>query len=559
MIEYDFSQLIQDQAFVNISLVEKIANSLPNSLNEDTFIDTIWEKMEALVCSESPDIDSDIAASLKEDVLMSLYVSAKYTTMEEQKFSIIDDALKDIHTTATKEDSLDSIKKGLHSLRKEIRESFHVGGNVLTFGQLFERNPLLYFQAFWNDEENNTIKFKCFNLDDYIKYLKANSSWPFTPKNYNGMHFFNYFSGIHKIIEKDKDISDKQCLDKWDFYSDNTDSPDFEDFLSAYILEELFSPVSFIQNVHLHISTFESIFSDYEKPYREMSMILMEPLFKLPKPLWEKLSGSYISALKNYIDHLSDISMLTILGASMYTAIYHNQYTFPYLKILVANVLFKKIASINDIASTLEEYIKKNIEKFDYFTPLKKSMYDLADYRYPTKAIRPYDIEGYKKLHPDLQTKGNDKKRNNNSIETYEINFTYNFFCFPDSQKFRKTFLSQQQPQRIDSPVTINFLLEIPALQGTYFPFVNQQFITMNHSIEVYYPITINRFQTISPPFVIQAPFTIQLSFSNTTIYITSTCFYTRTYYNIIFFYTTAFYHTTALYYTTAFYHTINI
>ena len=126
MIEYDFSQLIQDQAFVNISLVEKIANSLPNSLNEDTFIDTIWEKMEALVCSESPDIDSDIAASLKEDVLMSLYVSAKYTTMEEQKFSIIDDALKDTHTTATKEDSLDSIKKGLHSLRKEIRESFHV-------------------------------------------------------------------------------------------------------------------------------------------------------------------------------------------------------------------------------------------------------------------------------------------------------------------------------------------------------------------------------------------------------------------------------------------------
>ena len=44
----------------------------------------------------------------------------------EQKFSIIDDALKDIHTTATKEDSLDSIKKGLHSLRKEIRESFQI-------------------------------------------------------------------------------------------------------------------------------------------------------------------------------------------------------------------------------------------------------------------------------------------------------------------------------------------------------------------------------------------------------------------------------------------------
>lgn len=530
MIEYDFSQLIRDQAFVGIPLIDKITNSLPKPFNEDTFIDTIWETMEAIACSESPDIDSDIAASLKEDVLMSLYVSAKYTTLEGLESPAINKVLKDSHDTANSTDSLISFINGLSSTSKELQKSYHIGGNVQTSGQLYDANPLSYFKPFLEnkksnskdkkndseDKENNNHepkKFKYFNLDDFLKYIKAFSSWPFNLKNFNGMHFFDYFSGIHKMVEKDKDKQNKQSLEKWDFYSNNTDAPDFEDSLSAYILEELFSPVSFIQNVHLHITTFESIFSDYKKPYREMSMILMEPLFKLPKPLWEKISDSYIYALKNYINHPSNISMLSTLGASMYTTIYHRQYTFPYLKVLLANILYQKENSIDNIASLLEKYIKKNIKSFDYFTPLKKSMRDLAEYCYPTKAIRPYDIEGYKKLHPELNTKGNDQKRNNKSIETYEINFTHNFFCFRDILAFKEQFIHQQQPLEIESPVTIDFLLNISSLQGTNFPIANQQFITINQPIEVHYPITTSQLQTIFPPFVIQAPFTIQLHF----------------------------------------------
>lgn len=69
-------------------------------------------------------------------------------------------------------------------------------------------------------------------------------------------------------------------------------------------------------------------------------------------------------------------------------------------------------------------------------------MCSLAKHLYPTSSGSkiPVDIQGnylYQEKRPNeypdvknsVPAKGNEKKRNNLSIRTYEINFTYKFFC----------------------------------------------------------------------------------------------------------------------------------
>ncbi len=515
MIDYNFYELIQDKEFPGTSLIEETIDRLSKSLNKDKLIDTIWEQINTTVCEKPLYIDPDTANALKHDILMSLYVSAKYTVMKEHEYKNIASELKDIRTTIQDLPHGDPFKTKLDTYRKNLKKSFQTGGNVLTSGQLFERNPLLYFKQFWDDGTGEyPKKFKCFNLDNYVSYIEAWSSWPFTLDNYNGMSFFNFFKGIHLMTTKDKDSKNEEYMkrtEKWDFYSSsNTDAADFEDNLSAYILEQLFSPVSFIQNVHLHIESFANIFSDNKKPDREKSIILMSPLFKLPRSLWEKLSGDYISALKKYITSPSDIDSLVELGKCMYKTIYHSQYTFPCLKILLANVLYiQKEKSLEDITSALEKYIENNIGNFDYFTALKKSMVDLAEYRYPTSTVKPLDSEGYKKIHPEFESKGNDNKRNNFSIESYEINFTHTFFCFKYLPEFKGHFLYQIQMREIDTPIDIPFLLEI--LNNTNsLPMANQEKITILQSVPIDFPLKISLMDTIEPPIIIRSPFTIQ-------------------------------------------------
>ena len=339
-----------------------------------------------------------------------------------------DPALKNI-------DSATSEKQAQSQRKKNLADNYQPGGtDVLLSGQLFGNNALNYFQSFWDSSQS----LKCFNIHDFIRFIKGSRYWPFSLKNTNGMSFFDYFNGIREMY-------DEKYLDK------NT-PPTFDVGFSSYILEQLFSPISFIDNLLLHQEIVSDFFKDCKTPFREKSMVLLQPLFCLPYPLWEMLSTNYKKSLQNYISKPDDIYNISNLKANMAITIFYKQWFLPLLKIMVGNFLYNVyFSNLDAIKNLLSTYLSKLVDPLPYRDAFQERMERLADAIYPKSKIaldlrgnynlekRKYqslDDENRKKQSLPKEPKGNDTKRNNQSILTYEINFTHQFFGHPEILDF---------------------------------------------------------------------------------------------------------------------------
>ena len=301
MIDYNFVSLIDNKNFVGIPLIQNILNQIPTSLDDNDFIDKMWNQIISDSYFPFSGASSDIIALLKKDILWSLYTSAKYSSLEGFRYNEIMKKLDEENP---------DVRKKFDDYRSDLRKIYSSQNAMLTSGQFFQRNPIDYFKPFW---EENDSKIKYFNLKDYVAYIETFKHWPFLPKNYEGISFFEYFTGIHLIIG-----SWINCADC------SMQEVNFQNSFSAYILEELLSPINFIQNIHLYISKFKDVF--YDKDFNhEKVIVLMQPLFKLPMSLWKKSAEYYISSIRNYIEKPSQNTEIALFR-DMYQMILNYQY-----------------------------------------------------------------------------------------------------------------------------------------------------------------------------------------------------------------------------------------
>lgn len=457
MLDYDFIKLIKKHPDISSDKLYQEITSVPFSTPKTShLIDEIWQRM--IACSVKgfefdTEFDTEsILNAIKGDILMSLYASLVFTNTEPISRNEIPKYLREKDPALLRQESYDSECENLSHHRNNLRNFYVVKHkpdsddnkeatdftgliDILTYGQSFSGCTLSYFRQFWEKDE-----IKCFDVYEFVKYIKAHSSWPFWKDNFKGMSFFRYFNGIRNMAP----ISDLYIPNK------TISSSDFNYVFSCYIFEELFLPARFIQNVTLHLSTFKDIFSITKNsgPERERSIFLMRPLFRLPNQLWELLSEKYIKSLSSYIRNPETPDISYDFQNTMEDVIFCGEYIFPLIKKIVGSIIYSENnEDKQSCLNILQEYISDHITIFDYPTRLCNQMCSLAQTNYPNfKSANPIplDIPGEnlwkqpKGLDNISRSKPltDDIKRNNYSIKIYESNFTYYFFCLPNAFDF---------------------------------------------------------------------------------------------------------------------------
>lgn len=435
MIDYDFNALINKYNQLDSDPFYKKIRDISISADGD-LIDCLWDQIKEISKTQFYPDPKDDLDYMKMDVLYSLYASICYTTDPGLSWGQIIAVLQNIDSALTNEDSLNSERQLLSHKKGKLRKTYQPSDiTVLLSGQYFNNNSLLYFRSFWQTDAQPT---RCFNVGDYIKYIKNSNYWPFDNQYANGMLFNDYFKGIRNMCP--------------DFWADRLQRDNFFDAeFSFYIFEQLFSPVSFIDNLLLHQQYFADIFNNVSNPSREMAIILLQPLFQLPHSLWKHLSNDYAESLRRYIDNVGNIDYGSTLFQKMYIVILYKQLIYPLLKIMIGNYL---INTYDDDLASLKEYLHnyliENTDYSHYQDAFRSQMDSLSTALYPNNTaidsmgyymaeMRKYkslNKEARSKQKKPIEPKGNDSKRNNKSIESYEINFTYQFFRQPAELDF---------------------------------------------------------------------------------------------------------------------------
>lgn len=427
MIDYNFQELISKYQNLYLDPIYKeiSSNILPNS---EKMIDMLWKSLTEIFNRHFDYDMTDILNALKTDILFSLYTTLHYTCDKGTDRPTIISILSETDSALKNENSAESAGQSLSHKKTNLKENYEPGNTkVLLSGQLFSNNATQYFQQFWQPADH---PLHCFNITNFIYYMKASNFWPYSSQNMNGMSFGDYFKGIRIMGSQDREET---------IYSNNKIDNNFDDEFSYYVLEQLFAPVNFINNLQLHLTNFEDLFTKTTEPSRERSIVLLQPLFKLPNGLWELLAPEYITALKNYIADPKNIYKIASLKANIALAIYYQQDIIPFIKIVVGSILYTKMNyDMEGIMKSLKEYLTDHIESSQYHKQFNDHMNTVASLLYYNNKT-PVDIMGnyYYKQNPSTKPpKGNDLKRNNQSILSYEINFTYQFFSMPDYQDY---------------------------------------------------------------------------------------------------------------------------
>lgn len=412
MINYNFYDILDNTSFINQNnfCIPTVSDIKGNELVEE-----VWNKLE-IICSNLPIPLDHMAKVLKSDVLMSVYTSILYTIISPITLNDIYSTIKEKDPVSVNENSFENEICKIQEKRRVLFGSYHKP--TLPSGQFFDNNPLQYLSGFW---ERGNEGFKSFNHWDFCHYIQFNTAWPFHPDNTDGMMFHDYLEGIRDMFQHNLDNVNRR----------EQKQLEFDDVFSAYIFEELFHPRSFIQNVAEFISAFESIFNNTKEPKREQAIFLLQPLFKMSPSLWSETKAAYFSAIKTYIDNSNKVEATFKFSAALGEILLYQNFLFPYLQAVFSMAIY--IASDSDLEQikvTLSDYISSHLSDFDYFNPLKEQLNHLSEITYPETGGR-----NSKKIDDE-----NDTKRNNKTIDSFEINFTYNFFSTPHTLDYFENF-----------------------------------------------------------------------------------------------------------------------
>lgn len=429
MIYYNFYDLMSLHRFIPNSIIH--SKYFVSPLYRENFtLDNLWKQIEKAVLDNTDYNLQNILNRLKADTFMAVYTSLHYSTANEIDRATLIAQFLEFDSVYKNIDSRQSAQQSFSHKKTNLKNTYEPGNiSVPLSGQNFDNNALLYFKQFWGQDN----KIRCFNIQDFLIYIRSSQFWPYNDQNIYGMSFYNYFKGIRNMSESFLDDASIQ-------------NPGWETVFSSYILEQLFYPISFIQNIKLHLSVLEKLACNSCFTKEEVSMkliqslLLIQPLFKLPSRLFNSVSDDYKAAIGDYIEQPKNIRSEAILKANIQVIYYYSQFLFPLLKILLSNCLYSIYdADLEKLKNDLKAYIETNISEYDYYASFVTNMDEIATMIYPKELGKniPVDIQGNKALNAsnkkiDEEQKGNTIKRNNESIKAYEANFTHNFFGKPE-------------------------------------------------------------------------------------------------------------------------------
>lgn len=362
-------------------------------------INEMWQLIESICGSFSSEY-VPIINSIKSDVIMSVYTTVLYSLTPTIQINDLVNAFIDSDPSNAEENKantkrrLDTICKDLESNVTQLYFSTH-NNNF---------NGMHYFLPFWD----STKELKVFNSLDFYTYIKAYKHWPNYPQNQYGMTFNEWYKEMFSIFT---------------FIGTSATSPTEREH-SSYVFEQLFHPGKFMRNVMDNIQTIEDDFNSIKMPTRERSMILSIPLAVMPGQLQNTIKNPYFKSLNDFIgDYNNPIKKLAFRNY-LYKAFFYQGYLFPLVKTLLSYLLFLEYTdsenyNLKGIEETLKSYITEHIEEFNYTNPLKTLFNSFAIQSYPKKDTAQKEL---------LFIHSNTEKRNNISVETFEINYTYNFF-----------------------------------------------------------------------------------------------------------------------------------
>lgn len=391
MIEYDFYNLLNDGqiVFAPNYICSIINNSC--SLTTDS-IDQAWTTLMSEI-KTTPKMNIDYIDELKYDVLLSIYTSVHFKSITSSTEKDILNTLTQCQGDATNE------RRSLTRLKNDLREKL---GPFKIYSQQYDLRSLYYFKGFWENTPSEIGPI--FNPSDFYYYIKALPYSPLYPDNRYGLSLYN-------CINCFKDMGCNFLHSSCDPYAESDKE------FSAYIFEELFSFSSFIRNILKFIDVFQDIIPDYKSKAREQAIILSQPIFKLPNKLWNHFADDYYKCIYDFIQKPNSYYRLK---GRMEQIIFFQKFLFRYLQIFMGSALYHCASGdLTLLDSILQEYI------FD--DDRKTERYFLRDLQEQEKNINAatYPLNCSQR---DSSIKLTDAKRNNDKIETFEINFTNAFW-----------------------------------------------------------------------------------------------------------------------------------
>lgn len=368
--------------------------------NEDDLINGLWNDVVDRHNMLFPLFSSkDVFHPFKSEVIMSLYASLSYTTVESvTKRDIANSYIKVDPAAKSNPDTQNSIKSSVNKHSRAIAKI----PNIKITGQYVDTNALQYFAPFGISDN----KFKVFNELDFYYYQEKYTIWPFYESNKYGMNLESLVKGYDYFFEKK------------------------EGDFSAYIFEELFQPIRLTNFISDFISVFGDLFNKYQDPIRERTLRLLSPFYRLPLAVQEIDSGNYCNALKNYMmESEKEKSMTKIAYLKELNSVLFKSYCiFPLLQAAMARALHtSKGEDLNAMKECLKQYISNNSSDFQYYSQIKCCLNQLKKLEYPLSPSRQRKGESTGTKIIDSQQ----KKRNNNAIKTFDINLTHSFYNQP--------------------------------------------------------------------------------------------------------------------------------
>lgn len=400
------------------SLIPYCHNYIENHVsNEDLPLESSVDIFKKIVSSIFSKDDMQIINNYIPELLISIYTSCYYHSLEDNKTrnGIIDDCFKKDPTMVHKSTFYDICKR-LNSIYKN--------GQSIYFSQSRKNDDILYFKDVWSNafsssESDEAMasrtkgykKFRVFDSLDFYIYITEYKRWPQFFSNRNGMLFMDLFSSMKSMFA---------------LIMKNHPKADFDQMLSLYFFERLFYPQRFINTLTSYFEYFGDIVSMPDSPERERAILFSSVYGSLPVSIQKNYKDNYFNSLRNYIisNHKNDESS-NRSGSfikQLWELLNIQYYTIPVCERIFAYILLNLKATQEEyynkeLLTSIKNYCDKEFETPDTFTKSFNSAIDKIS----------------RTVYPGLKDKNKAVKidafhRNNNTCNSFEVNFTYFFY-----------------------------------------------------------------------------------------------------------------------------------
>lgn len=390
---------IDDQNFFNTCLSES-----ENNKRDPTYIiEKCWNSILDFFNKENPDYLNSVIP-LKSDIIMSIYAILTYQTN-----SLIDNNTLVKAVTPKISQDKEYYRNTLYRYRKELQNIY---GDRTNWNQYRKNTELLYFSPAW---ESLTEKksYKVIDQQNFFYYITHHKKWPFHNDNKNGMLFCDLCQSLTEM-----------CMETDHSYSLSADKA-----LSFYLFEQLFSPYRFYNLLATYFKFFDSYFYLTDEPTREKAIILASVTSGLPVSLQNYYIEDYFTTIQTHLVSQNN-EYEAIFSKYFSQIVFHLVYYVPFIQTVFLKLIWQTyIPSISNNTSEeiklclpslkilFSEYINKNINNFNYEENINMALTNLKNMNYPLKS------KGIGTPH-----KISNEIRNNVPIDSFNYNFTYNFY-----------------------------------------------------------------------------------------------------------------------------------